>query len=59
MCTLAIVVFVVTRLLLEVALVMERNDTTSSIGAECRLFVLIYKMLAIDELVVLYLLIAI
>ena len=54
-----VVVLVVAGLLLEVALVMERNDTTSSIGAECRLFVLIYKMLTIHKLVVLNLLVAI
>ena len=54
-----VVVFLVAGLLLEVALVMERHNTSSSIRTECRFIVLIYKMLSIDEFVVLYLLIAI
>ena len=54
-----VVVFVVAGLFLEVALVMERHNTSSSIRTECRFIVLIYKMLTIGEFVVLYLLVAI
>ena len=50
-----VVVLVVAGLLLEVALVMERHNTSSSI----RSIVLIYKMLTIHKLVVLNLLVAI
>ena len=50
-----VVVLVVAGLLLEVALVMERHNTCSSI----RSIVLIYKMLTIHKLVVLNLLVAI
>ena len=54
-----VVVFLVAGLLLEVALVMERHNTSSSIRTECSFIVLIYKMLSIHKFVVLNLLVAI